>query len=115
MRILKYTDNDRTLIDVGSELEDLRSIIGGHLETVTFPEDIILICDEEGKLKYQSPTLIIKDTNGTIYDVVVGVVLFVSFDGVDDWTDIQNHQIEWLESHIERVNFHGLDMWQIVY
>lgn len=115
MRVLKYTADNRELIDISTELEDLRYVIGGHLETVTLPDDIILICDEEGKLKYKAPTLIIKDTNGIIYDVVVGVVLFVSFDGVDDWTDLQNHQIEWLESHIERVNFHGLDMWQIVY
>ncbi len=35
---------------VPNTLEGLQSIVGGYIETVTFADDMVVICNEEGRL-----------------------------------------------------------------
>ena len=37
--------------EIADTLEDLQNEVGGYIETVTLAEDVVIICDEEGKLK----------------------------------------------------------------
>ena len=38
-------------ITIDNTLEALQAEVGGYIETITIAEDVVIICDEEGKLK----------------------------------------------------------------
>lgn len=57
------------------ELELLQQIVRGYIEAVTFDDDLVIICDEEGRLKN-------KPYNCTIAGVdFVGTILAVGTEG----------------------------------
>lgn len=61
------------MTEVSNTLEELQQIVGGYIETVTFADDMVIICDEEGRLKrrpYNCSPANIVDLFGTI--IVVG-------------------------------------------
>ena len=37
--------------EVENKLEDFQELVGGYIETVTIATDLVLICNEEGRLK----------------------------------------------------------------
>lgn len=39
------------LIEINDTLQDLQREIGGYIETVTLAEDVVILCDEMGRLK----------------------------------------------------------------
>ena len=59
------------VIEVENELRDLQEAVGGNIQTVPFVNDIIILCDEEGKIKSKMPNF---PYNG---DLIVGDVLFI--------------------------------------
>lgn len=38
-------------VNISDTLENLQKTVGGYIETVTFATDLVVICDEEGRLK----------------------------------------------------------------
>lgn len=38
-------------VNISDTLENLQKTVGGYIETVTLCSDIVLICDEEGRIK----------------------------------------------------------------
>ena len=59
------------VVEIKNELRDLQEAVGGNIQTVPFVNDIIIICDEEGKIKRKMPNF---PYNG---DLIVGDVLFI--------------------------------------
>ena len=69
------------LIQVENTLEALRQEVGGYIETVTFAQDVCIICNEEGRLL------------GLPYNVTflgvdfMGTILIVGVDG-EEFSDL---------------------------
>ncbi len=63
------------VIDIENDLKSLQAEVGGYIETVTLAEDLVIICDEEGRLKGKEPNIALRgvgiDFCGTI--LIVGV------------------------------------------
>ena len=38
-------------VNISDRLENLQKTVGGYIETVTIAQDLVVICDEEGRLK----------------------------------------------------------------
>lgn len=38
-------------VNISNTLENLQKTVGGYIETVTLCSDLVLICDEEGRIK----------------------------------------------------------------
>lgn len=36
---------------ISDSLENLQKFVGGYIETVTIAEDVVIVCNEEGKLR----------------------------------------------------------------
>ena len=71
--------------NIQNDFRTFQRIIGGHAEAITIHEGLVLLCDEEGKLKD------LKD-NFPIYgglDRICGTCIFVGADG-EDFTDISD-------------------------
>lgn len=60
--------------EIDNTLEAMQKIVGGYLETVTLDKDVVLICNEEGRLMNLQPSVRI---NGTTY---VGTVILAGYD-----------------------------------
>lgn len=65
-------DLQECLID--NTLEAMQNIVGGYLETVTLDKDVVLICNEEGRLMNLQPSVCI---HGITY---VGTVILAGYD-----------------------------------
>lgn len=61
--------------EIADTLEDLQNEVGGYIETVTLAEDVVIICDEEGKLKDYPDNC---EIGGIMF---VGTILIVGVDG----------------------------------
>lgn len=86
--ILKRAGKNPQVIDIDNRLETLQEAVGGYIEYVRIDEEIIMLCDECGKLKDDS-----------VYnfhlgrDCIVGDVLFVQSNG-EDFADLSEKNIE---------------------
>lgn len=95
--ILKKPRRNAQVVDVENTLDGIRSAIGGYFEALVFSEEhnIIMICDESGKLKGLDFNFYLYGRNDRIIDEIVGNVLFVSAKG-EDLRDLDENQIDYL-------------------
>lgn len=85
--ILKKPYKNPEVIDIDNRLEALQQAVGGYIETLQLGHNVVLICDEEGKLKGYEPNIELRN------DFVVGDVLFVQHDDEGEFTDISEKNI----------------------
>lgn len=65
-----------TTIGAVDVLSALQTAVGGYIETVPITDKLVLIADEEGKLKGKEPNIALEN-RGVIYDVCVGTLAVV--------------------------------------
>ncbi len=63
----------RTML-ISNRLESLQNRVGGYIETVSVFRDVVMICNEEGKLKRMQPNFLYG------FDMIVGPVVFAGVD-----------------------------------
>ena len=49
--IVKEPGKEAEEFIVADDYKELKSIVGGHLESVTVEEGLVVLCDDEGRLK----------------------------------------------------------------
>lgn len=77
---VKHPNQDPYLTTLSAELEAMRKLVGGYLQEVAISADIVILCDEEGKLKG-------KPYNCTFWThTLVGTLVFVGVKD-DEWVD----------------------------
>lgn len=93
--IIKEVGKQPQIKDVENTLDALKSLVGGYIEVVRLDNGVLLICNEDGKMQGLPPNFKLG------YDTVVGTAVFVSFDGKEDFTDLNDMQVEYLMSKFE--------------
>ena len=80
-----------------AEIEDTlkakQEIVGGYIECIYLNDDVIMVCNEEGKLiglPYNRPLF---TPNGEFYDIVCGDCFIVGNDG-EDFRSLTDAEIE---------------------
>ncbi len=59
--------------EIGSSLEDMQRLVGGCIQVVyPFPEEVALVCNEEGKLQGLPLNRALRDAGGEVYDIISG-------------------------------------------
>ena len=88
---------------VSDSLENLQKTVGGYIETVTLDNGVVLICNEEGRLRnmpYNFTLRFLHDFNPTDavevrpYQMIFGTVIACGVDG-DVFADIPIDFNEW--------------------
>lgn len=69
--ILKEVGQNPKIIEIENTLEALQQAVGGYIQAVYLDENIVLLCDEEGKLKGKEYNFALPT------DIIVGDVLFL--------------------------------------
>lgn len=78
--VVKNVGECGKITEINNELEVLQKIVGGYIEIYPFTDDIILVCNEEGKLMDLDLNFSVPLRNGET-EYIVGNVLFVSSKG----------------------------------
>lgn len=79
--IIKEPGKAPEIKTITNDLGALQSIVGGYIETVTLASDLVIICNEDGKL-WNLPYNF--DSGGQSF---VGTVVFAGVDG-DEFADV---------------------------
>lgn len=83
----------RTML-ISNRLESLQNRVGGYIEIVSVFRDIVMICNEEGKLKRMVPNFFYG------FDVIVGPVVFAGVER-DKLVSLKPEQIEMVKELIK--------------
>lgn len=83
----------RTML-ISNRLESLQNRVGGYIETVSVFRDIVMICNEEGKLKRMAPNFLYG------FDMIVGPVVFAGVER-DKLVSLKPEQIEMVKELIK--------------
>lgn len=74
MRVLAYHKGRSPQIeDISNELDKLQEFVGGYIQTVTLAPNLILVCNDDGKiLGLDSVAIWLNTKTNEIMDVIVG-------------------------------------------
>lgn len=87
--VIKKVGQDPEIREIENELRAAQGIVGGYIQCVNLPNNIVCVCDEEGKLKNKTPNLILNS------DIMVGDIFFCSA-GEEEFESLDDNQIEFI-------------------
>ena len=81
---------------IANTLEALQEAVGGYIETVTLDNGVVLICNEEGKVRDMPYNFTLRRILGIIpiHNPIFGTVIACGVDG-DEFADIPIDFNEW--------------------
>ena len=82
------------LVEIENSLRAFQEGVKGHIECIYPWPDVILICNEEGKIKNLTPNRIIRG------QLIVGNFILVSDDKKGDFKSLTEEQIEFLKKEL---------------
>ncbi|MPM13403.1 hypothetical protein SDC9_59760 [bioreactor metagenome] len=96
--LIKEPRQDALVMEVKNSYGVLRDLIGGgYLESVWVDNGIVMICDEEGKLKGLTPNFVLPK----LRDIICGPVFFCSADAEGDFTSLNEEQLALAKKLVE--------------
>lgn len=66
------------MTNISPTLENLQRIVGGYIEPVQLRDDVVILCDEEGKLKDWEPNI---PNPHNKHDILVGTIIVCGVKG----------------------------------
>ena len=75
--IVKKVGREPEVVEIEDKLEVYQEIVGGHIEVFHLWNDILCICNEEGKLNGMLPNIMYRG------DIICGDIIFISARGED--------------------------------
>lgn len=93
--------------DIKNDLRSLQREIGGLVEIVSSLDDftqqkIVLLVNEEGKCENNPVPQLVIAHEIYIADILVGKVVFVGYDGSEDFCSLSNEQISFVKSKLNK-------------
>lgn len=71
--ILLQPGREAKVIEMGNDLDTMQNIVDGNIEEyMPFPDDVAIVCNEEGKMRNLDLNRAIKDEDGEIIDIICG-------------------------------------------
>jgi hypothetical protein len=88
MRVIVYEPGKSPKeADIANELRALQKVVGGYIETVRLPHQLVLVCNEEGLLNNLP-------YNRTVQGHRIVGTFFVCRDGGEDFTGLRDRDLE---------------------
>ena len=89
-------------IEIDNTLKAMQEFVSGNIEVVNI-EDIIVVMNEEGKLRNLPLNCILFDENREVIDGLVGNLLCCRVNSDGDFVSIKENDLEILEKHLIQV------------
>ena len=96
--LIKNIGENTKITDIENDLQSLQNLVGGYIEALPLTKDVLLMCNEEGKLKGLPVNFNIV-INGKI-ESIVGNVFFVGKND-SDFDSLTNEQIIILQDYLD--------------
>ncbi len=99
--VLVKVGEPHRVIDVENDLKAMQKLVGGYIQEVPYnaPEHgILIICDEEGKLKNKMPNRLVI-SRSRVLDVITGDFVLVGRAG-EEFTDLTPEQLKYIDRTI---------------
>ena len=94
--IFKEVGKDPVVMEIDDTLEDKQKLVGGLIEVVPYKDNLLLVCNEEGKLENLKPNLQFD------YDYIAGNCFIVGDDYENSgFKSIEDNQIEDIKKDLE--------------
>ena len=94
MRILiKEPGKDPHTMVIPNDLGMLQQLVDGYIETHTLTDGLVMIVNEEGKLKGLEPNFYV----AALDDIILGTAIFCGEDG-EEFADINEHDLTVLQT-----------------
>ena len=94
MRVLmKEPGKDPRTMVIPNALGMLQQLVDGYIETHTLTDGLVMIVNEEGKLKGLEPNFYV----AALDDTILGTAIFCGEDG-EEFTDIDEHDLTILQT-----------------
>ena len=87
--VVKKVGQNPEVKEINGELHEMQEIVGGYIECINVVDNILCVCNEEGKIIGLSPNFSFRG------DIIVGDVFFCA-GGEDDFESLNDDQIEFL-------------------
>lgn len=58
--------------EINGSLKTMQDTVGGLIQPIYLDDSVVLVCNDEGKLMNLAANRVLRDENGTIYDIVCG-------------------------------------------
>ena len=82
------------VVKIHNDLEGLQAVVGGLIQPIyPFDDPVALVGNDESKLLGMAPNRLLKDANGTPYDILCGP-FFICGLGREDFTSLKPEYIE---------------------
>ena len=95
--VLKKVGEEPEVMNIENTLEAKQKLVDGWIEVVSVTEDILLVCNEEGKLDNRPPNLLFD------YDYIAGDCFFIGDDYENgDFKSLTDEQIEEVKEICEK-------------
>lgn len=105
--VLKKVGEEPKVMNIEDTLEAKQKLVNGLIEVVPVTDDILLICNEEGKLENLLPNLVFD------YDYIAGDCFFIGDDfenaGFKGLTDEQIKEVFAICQNRQFINFFDID------
>ena len=82
---------------IKNSLEGLQEVIDGYIEVIRLENDVVMIIDEEGKLKNLTPNFYCKP----LHDTILGPVIFSAEDESGELYSLDSIQLDYVEEFLE--------------
>lgn len=92
MQIYTLKNRQFVMTEIDNTLEAMREIVDGNIEVINITDEILLVCNEEGKMRGLPPAAFIV-RNQQAQDVIVGNFFLCREDG-ENMVSIQESDIE---------------------
>ncbi len=95
IRILIIKPDTKPFVeDIDGSLESMQKVVGGYIQAVyPFDDNVVLVCNEEGKILDLPPNRPLKNNEGEITDMICGD-FFIAGEGEEDFVSISDEQID---------------------
>lgn len=98
MKILKLEPNEAPVeVEIEGSLASMQSVVGGRIQAVfPFPEEVVLICNEEGKLMGLPYNRALRhEETDEAYDIICGTCFLCGAPAdCDNFTDLTPEQMQ---------------------
>lgn len=96
--MIKKVGREPEVVEIKDRLEVYQEIVGGHIEVFPLWDNILCICNEDGKLNGMLPNIICGN------DVICGDIIFISARG-EDFVGLSEIQIDMLNILLKSKNY----------
>ena len=87
-------------IEVVDKLKNIQELVDGFIESVYPGENLVVICNEEGKLRDLDANKFLFNIEGRLIDVLCGNLFACRVDEEGNFADIQDEDIEVINRYL---------------